>query len=734
MRWKTVVLGLGLAAAATVGCKQQCYLTECDANAYRNLMPANLEFNPDAAIVPSGSNVGAPPTVLSPEREARHLSLSEAIAMALESGTVGSPTLNGTANLSLGSFSGRNFFSPESGIRILALDPAIVGSDIESSLSKFDARWTTSMSWNTTDRPVGSPFERFQVGQSNINTIQTDDASFNTALLKPLPTGGVAGITFRTDYENTNLPARVNPSYRPLVQFQFEQPLLQGFGVEINQLRSAHPGSILTPFQTGARTEGIVITRIRFDQQRAEFERQVHIMLVNVEVAYWNLYGSYWNLYSREQAQRQSYEAWKINRERYDFGRIGIQDLAQTRAQYELFRAQRITALAQVLENERALRIMLGMPVEDGKQIIPIDTPTLTPYQPDWATALNESLALRPELVLAREDLKFRQLDLINQKNLLLPDLRLAATYDINGIGTHLDGGPQDPNNAFHSLATDKFNDWQIQLRMEVPIGFRDAHAAVRSAKLNLARSYQVLKDQELRTQHFLALQYANVVEFYELIRAQRSQREAAAQQLQARFQEFLAGRGTLDFLLEAQRVWADALRDEFNAIVQYNNALVTFEFAKGTVMQHDNVGIVEGGLPHCAQVRAVDHFCERSKSLILRERAQPVKPCIREENGHSYIGLPQLPTTEAPAVPSLIEGQTALPKLPDNLQMPEAKTATAGVPALTPGGSTPVIEAPAGPAMIPAMGTAAPAAPAKFMVVPAASGTSEVSPVKPGR
>ncbi len=675
--------GLAVGLAATVGCKQQCYITECDLNDYNRIMPAMLETDPGPSIVPSGSNVPAPATVLNPEREIRYLSLAEAIAMALEAGTPGSPTLNGTANISLASFQGRSVFAPEVGIRVLALDPAIVGSDIESALSKFDARWTTTMSWTTTDRPVGSPFEQFQTTGTNINNIQTQDATLSTALLKPLPTGGVAGITFRTDYENTNLPARVNPSYRPNVQFQFEQPLLQGFGVEINQLRAAHPGSILTPFQNAARVEGILITRVRFDQIRAEFERQVNTMLANVEVAYWNLYGSYWTLYSREQALRQAYEAWKINKERFDFGRIPIYDLAQTRAQYESFRGQRITALNQVLDNERALRILIGLPVEDGKQLVPIDTPTLAPFQPDWHASLNEALALRPELELARQDLKARQLDLINQKNLLLPDVRLAMNYDINGIGSHLGGGPNDGRNALADFAQDRFNDWMIELRADIPIGFRDAHAAVRAARLNVARSYATLKDQELRTQHFLALQYGNVIQFYLQIEAQRSQRIAAGEQLEARFREFLAGRGTLDFLLEAQRVWADALRDEFAAIVNYNNSIAQFEYAKGTIMQHDNVTIAEGGLPQCAQVRAVDHFRERSKALVLRERALPVKPAC---SGPGAC-LPQIPEAVAPSVPAMLDGETAMPKVPDTLPMPTKinKTSAAPVPNLAP-------------------------------------------------
>src|SRR5262249_19347275 len=161
---------------------------------------------------------------------------------------------------------------------------------------------------------------------------------------------------------------------------------------------------------------------------------------------------------------------------------------------------------------------------------------------------------------------------------------------------------------------------------------------------------YYALRDLELTTQRYLAQQYRHLFEFHEQIRANRANREAAAQQLEARFKEFLAGRGTLDILLEAQRNWADALRSEYDFIRQYNNALAGFEFAKGTSLQHDNVVIGEGPLPQCAQVRAVEHERERSKALVLRERAKPVgcdKGCAAP--------LPALPPDAAPSVPSVI-------------------------------------------------------------------------------
>src|SRR5262249_39207587 len=155
--------------------------------------------------------------------------------------------------------------------------------------------------------PIGTPLQSFQAGSQS--SISQTDATYTAQLFKPLATGGAASILFNVPYQFTNLPAPVNPSYRPSIQFQFEQPLLQGFGVEINQINQTHPGSILNPGlnQINSRTsnqfnsEGIVLQRIRFDQSRADLERAVNQMLLNVETAYWNLYGSYWNLYSREQ-------------------------------------------------------------------------------------------------------------------------------------------------------------------------------------------------------------------------------------------------------------------------------------------------------------------------------------------------------------------------------------------------------------------------------------------------
>jgi hypothetical protein len=706
MRWITVVAGLALALALVTGCKQQCFLSECDYAHYRDLgIPDNLPCDPSAGSEPGRlSLVKKPSTVLDPERKIRYLSLAEAIAIALEQGTVNGyqgPQTNTVGGVGprvndIGpSFTGQGITSTDA-IRVLALDPAITSTLIESALSKFDARLTSSMTWTTTETPIGTPQTAIQaLGRPGLTSINTQAATFLASIVKPLPTGGVAGITWTTDYQRTNSPlAFVNPSYTPTLQFNFEQPLLQGFGVDINELRATHPGGILQgdqfPQQLHA-TEGIVITRLRFDQSRAEFERNVQLLVWNVEQAYWVLYGAYWDLYSREQALRQAYEAWKINYARFQAGRVAVADFAQTRGQYEMFRGDRIESLGRLLEAERNLRGFMGLPMEDGCRLVPSDTPTLAPYHPDWCTARDEALALRPELVLAREELKFRQLDLINQKNLLLPDLRFTSTYGITSLGDRLDGAA--PDNALRDLSSDHFNNWSVGLNYTYAIGLRDAHAGVRIARLNLARAYLVLRDSEYRTSRFLTQAYRLIFERYNVIEARRAQREAYADQLRAQYEEFLAGRGTLDILLEAQRFWATALASEYAAIVDYNNALASWEWGKGTILRHDSISIGDGPLPGCAQVRAVAHEQERTKALVLLERAIPVDQTsvpagkgLDLPPGCTVPTVPQLPDEGAPSLPALLEKAPPLPPEAENLQLPRKAPTGMMTPPSTPG------------------------------------------------
>lgn len=659
-RWKTKLAAL-LMFGGLAGCKQPLYMTVDDQKAVTAAgLPRHFESDPNVTAIPTELNYAKPPDVDHPDRPARYMTLPEAMAIALEQGTRGSQSSAqvfqgarsfATNNSGFGVYGDDLVFSTGRGvsgddaIRAFALDPAIIAADIEGALSKFDTRWLSTMNWQKNDTAVTNVFNNLSNG---------DTAAFSSGLFKPLPTGGLAGITFNTNYTKLANPPTgfqvVNPSFQPSLNFSFEQPLLRSYGIAINQLLPSHPGSVqqngFSP--TGGRSEGILLTRIRYEQSKHEFERTVNVMLFNVEFAYWGLYASYFALYAAEQGLRQAYVTWQLTKSELDAGKKTAHEVAQVRAQFANFRGQRVQALQNVLNWERQLRGLLNLPVEDGRRLVPADAPTLSPYKPDWTSAVSEAIANRPELQIMRQEVRARQLDVMVQKNFTRPDLRFLASYNVNGIGTRLDG--PEPDNAFGSLSNNKFNNWLLGFRLDVPLGTRDAYSAVRVAQLNVARSMILLKNQEDKAARYLAAVHQQLSSTYHLIETAREQRQALADQLRGLYARIQAGKDPLITILDAQQRFAAALQAEHDAIASYNIAIAGMQYAKGTIMQYNNVHIAEGPLPNCVMTRAADHYRQRGEGLVTRSREQ-------------------LPAGDGPhPLPSLLEHQPETPKTPPEL------------------------------------------------------------------
>jgi outer membrane protein TolC len=724
-RWRQWVSStlMVFASAGLSGCVKPLYMTpETQHIASTVGLPADLETNPGIATPPDVSDHKPPPTVLDSNREPRYMTLQEALAIALERGTRGQASAFFFNNFQLGNVGPQSNFSGsynddlvfftgrgvqgDDAIRAFALDPAIVAADIEGALSKFDARFTASMTWQKRDQAVANIFNNFNNG---------DFAAFSAGLIKPLPTGGLVGITAETNYTKLGaVPqgfAVINPSYTPSVTVRFEQPLLRDYGVDVNQLLPQHPGSTQINFRpTGGRAEGILVSRIRADQARAEFERNLQVLVFNVELTYWSLYGRYYTKYAQEQALRQAYVTWEQLVQLQVAGLQTKQGVAQARAQFEEFRLNYLVALQNVLEGERRLRGILGLPMEDGQRIVPADTPTQAPYRPEWHTSLAEAMN-RPELRMARQELKAQQLSVMLQQNQVRPDLRFFADYNVNGIGNRLDGrGPVPqvdalgnvsdiPGNAIGSLALNRFSNWGIGVRLDVPIGYRDAYAALKVAQLNLARSHVVLKSQERKAELFLGSIYQQLIAYHEQIRLQQARRIALGTQLQGQFERVKIGKDPLIQLLDAQRSFTGSIQSESDAITSYNIAIAGFHLAKGTILQYNNISIADGPLPSAVQERAADHFAARAAGLKLRERAA-VPPPLPEPG--TPVPLPGI--ADGPPPPEALAPLKPDPDAPPPIALPGDPKAPLAIPPLlpseTPKESNPVSE----PAMLPGL------------------------------
>lgn len=666
-RWlatRLAALGSTLLVCGALGCTQHHFMTEAD---YKNLNKQALcgvtgpacEEPADMLRSPEKGDIR---TILSPDAKARDITLAECIAIALERGRTGENFRNfSQGGLPLFSGPQGGQVSQSDAIRVFAYDPAIRAIDIEQALAKFDAFFRSGMTWNKVDRPIGTALASFQGAFAGVTAIAQDTASFQNALLKPLPTGGLAGISFNMDYEYSNLNARVNPSYQPVTSLSVEQPLLRNAGVGINELLDSHPGSVRAQVPTGGRVPGILLSRINTEQSVIDFERRVMNLCYVVEEAYWRLEEAFWIKYSREIALRQALESWNIANAKYKAGSATLLELKTVETQYRSFQSQYVQALGGILEAERRLRYMVGLPAEDGTRLIPADTPTEAPFRPDSSAAIQEALSERPDLKQSRLEIQRSHFEVLRTENGLLPDLRAFANYDVQGLGNRLDGG--DASNAFNPMLRNQFQNWSVGLSYTMQLGFRNEHSEVQRAKFQLMQRAIALEENETRVIFELTQIIRQLIEFHRVIEVAVGQRKAAAEVVKLRYQAYKAGKETINFLLESQRDLAEALRQEHSAIANYNIALASFEAVKGSILAHNNVKIMDGPLPECVQARASEHIRQRMGAAVLVESGSG--PLFEKTGGMITPNLPENKPVSAKTMNEAVKDLGALPVKP---------------------------------------------------------------------
>ena len=411
------------------------------------------------------------------------------------------------------------------------------------------------MDWSSSDQYRGVQNLGSSIFSQSGSLGAGNGATFHAGIVKAFSTGGVAELSFLTNFRQLTYPeSRGNSPFEPVyntrIGIGFEQPLWRDWGVEINQLLGRFPstlgqGGISSNAQfafgqhqnavsafVDRQSEGILISRLRFDQQRGGIRTPRHQphgqrrggVLEPLQQVRRTLHLRGKPAHHARGMAEQLQQAQGGRKE------PGFAGYYQVLGQYQEFRGERLRALNDVLDAERQLRGILGLPVEDGTRLVPITPPTVAELKPDWQSSLEDALDLRPEIQIARDNVRYHQYLLSIQKNNMKPDLKgfvraepLGQGSSLTGNGTFTDGnGATQPTNAFRSLANSHLMDWQIGVNLNIPLGYHAEMAAVRSARLQLTQAFLLLRDQEDKTARILANNFAELSHWYERIKVHR--------------------------------------------------------------------------------------------------------------------------------------------------------------------------------------------------------------------
>lgn len=451
--------------------------------------------------------------------------------------------------------------------RVVRLSPAIAQQQVTRAQAVFDATLFSNFSFSTLDTPQpAGPI--IGIGGDQ----QTENWTLETGIRKALTTGGNIQVstTVRSVSQVPTFSA-MNPYWDADLLVSIQQPLLKGFGTDINKAS---------------------IRLQRLAKRSAEQEvRATLIQTINdTETAYWLLYRRWQELLIQERLLERTVKERKRLKERLDFD-VKPSDYTDALAREESRRANLISARQRVRSASDALKRLIeseDLPLAGEAIIQPTDKPADAPLTFSLLDAVTTALRERPEMqqaLLQIKDAGIRQRVADNNR---LPTLDLTASVNFNAIET-------SPGEAIGDIFTEAdYIDYALGLEFAYPIGNRDAQALYQQRTLERRQSVLAYQRQARDVVLEVKDSMRNLIAAYELIGATRSSRRAAAENLRAIQVEEDAGRNlTPDFIdrkLTRQAQLAEAELAEVEAIINYNTSISSFFAAMGTLLDRNNI------------------------------------------------------------------------------------------------------------------------------------------------
>lgn len=608
---------------------------------YRNTQ-LTIEY-PDvqecATQVSNAAEVTAVPNTLADPSSlpSMDLSLDEAIRIALENSPV-IRSLNASVTAPQGTAT--------------RFDPAQTATSIqgaERALAAFDANYTQSLFWNKSDSPLNVPpgFGAFVAAQST-------DASFSNELSKSTATGATFSLRHVVNYSRPDQVRTIASDFSGWVEAEWRQPFLSGAGVHFNRIVGVSPfgGPQVGQFN------GVLIGRITEDISLADFENSLVGLVADVETAYWSLSIAYRLLEANLKGRESALRTFQYQNARVEIGAGRPDEEAQARSQFYQFEAsvqEQLAGQTGLYTLEQQLRYLLGMPATDGTLIRPTTDPSSTRVVFDWDSALSQALERRVEIRRQSFQVKQRELELYAARLSKRPQLDFVGSYRYRGLGDHLIGDSDDPNqfdNLYGSINSGDFQEWRAGFEFSLPVGLRAASVAVANAKLNLRRDQAVLAETQLRISHDLSNAARNLDLTHQLVETNYNRYKSDLQQVEVLDRRYRDGTDNINFLLQAQRQVVTSESAFYQALANYNLAIRDLHRQKGSLLAYNQVQLSEDAWHAGAQRDAY----EKGLFLTPRDDAREVvaSPPVSRRGFHP--SAPQVTTSSVPmATPDVL-------------------------------------------------------------------------------
>lgn len=425
------------------------------------------------------------------------------------------------------------------------------------------------------------------------NILSTNETEYFGSVSQAFPTGTSYSISLGGARQSSNaLTQLFNPLVDTSLSIGVEQNLLNGFGYR-------------------SQKRYIYISENDIGIAKDYFHEQVATTLQTILNDYWTLAQDKQNVQVAEEADKYDAKLLSDNKRQVQIGTMAPLDVIQAESALATADQNLIVAQTTYRQQQEVMKTALSKQVSGPLLTAIIDPTTPLPQPktgdaPSLETAIAEAHANRPEIDLNRLNLKNEQIILKNNRNGLLPTLNLSASYQPTGQngdmvlfnpGGFVPNGQKIPGGvtkAFSQVFHNHYPGYSVALTLSMPIRNRSAQAD--AARALLEEHYlRTTVQQEMNTID-QAVRTAEIGVMQGKARVDAAQKavQYAREQLTDEQKKFQVGESTVTLVLQMQSALTTAEGNLVTAQAGYAQALTTLQLATGTILQDNNVQLVQ--------------------------------------------------------------------------------------------------------------------------------------------
>jgi outer membrane protein TolC len=394
---------------------------------------------------------------------------------------------------------------------------------------------------------------------SGVREVTTDTSAIGLSLQEFFPTGTF--VELRADTKRTDYSLYSEPYTETALSLSLNQPLLRGFGRDVNLV-------------------GVRQAAIETDISQYELRGYIENLVATVENTYWDYGLAQRQVEIVQESLKLAEQQLAETREMITVGTMAEAELVAGQAEVATQRQDLINARSAMAVSRLKLLRLLSPSGDDlwERSVALVHQPQLPEARlGDVGDHVATALKMRPEVNQAKLAMQREDLELVQTRNGLLPQMDFFINLGKSGYAESFGDSVGDLSGDNYYAAGG--------LSFEFPLKNKKARAIHQRATLRRDQAVSALDNLNQLVAMDVRVSYIEVERTREQIDASRATRKYQQENLRIETEKFRVGKSTSLLVAQVQRDFLAGRINEVQAVVNYLKALTDFYRLEGSLL-----------------------------------------------------------------------------------------------------------------------------------------------------